>query len=222
MNTNKQRQLIAFAVVLVAILGAKCPSIPEIREAVVQLVKTESTVVGPFLARGNDVADDGSLDLVAEYDIAGKLDEANIGVQDVETITVRKVEVRVSKPDPEPTRTITGGTVRARLAAGSSADDLVCPAGGPFQPVVTGWSGVVNNFQTFAESNVMIESSGIDLLNCILNVYLTALRNGENPDPLVVEWEVDGVTDPPADADFDWEVRVTIDIVGEITTDVIG
>lgn len=222
MKTKHSLALGAFTLALIGVLGAKCPSIPSIQEAAVELVKTESTVIGPFEARGNNIADDGMVDLVAEYDIAGALADAHLDVSDVESITVRAVEVRVSKPDPDPGRMIIAGVVRARRVATAREGEGGCPVGGAFAEVVSSWTGVVNNYQSFSTENVMINAEGITLIDCLLEVYLDALRAGENPDDLSIEWQVDGLTNPKDDADFDWEVRLTIDIVGQIRTDVLG
>jgi hypothetical protein len=219
MNTKNLWSLGAFALALVAVLGAKCPSIPSIQDRAVELVVTGSSVVGPFEARGNDVADDGQVDLVTEYDIAGTLDDAGIDLSDVEEITVRQVEVRVSKPDPNDERQIVGGTVMVSRVAGGAGTN--CPTG-ISATVVSNWTGVVNAYQNFSPENVEVSEDGIGFLNCLLAEYLEALQNGTNPTNMVVSYEVDGTTTPAGDADFDWEVRIWINIVGTIRTDVLG
>jgi hypothetical protein len=187
--------------------GSGCPLIPDIEEKVVELAVGASVIV-PFEARGiiNDKGEVSCFAVDDEIDLRQILDDADVNVSDVKAISLSGVSYRVSKADANASRMIVNSSVDI-----SYGDD------GP-DPLVTGFSGsagAVTDFMT-----VSLDAAGVTLVNSMLEDLLVAVQNNTDSN-------VDGCAtwtgqSTPIDenTNFDWEIRLDITIVGEITIDV--
>ncbi len=185
-----------------------CPLIPDADKRTVELAVVGSATQG-FEARG-EINVDGqppeTFNLGQDIDIRQILDDNGIDVSDVTDISLANVYVRCTRPDPVGTRAITDAHVDVARGAGSPAlllDGFTLPVN-----TATDWT------------TVPLNSAGVGVLNDALDDLLADVRADQSSNiPLTYSWG--GVSDPiGADTNFDWEIRIDLNIVGSITVDI--
>jgi hypothetical protein len=203
-------QLGAFALVSAGLMGSECPSIPEIKERVVDLVLGKSVTL-EFHAEGSSQVEDSATLILADFDLAGAIEEAGLDVSDVEQVFLTGVSYRIKNPDATPTRAIQNGMVEIRLGGI-----------GAFSPLVENFNETVNDVVDFKTATLNPE--GVTLINDQLSDYLSAVQNNpDEPVTTVLDYHWTGQTTPAEpSANFDWELKIDIEIVGNIQVDVIG
>lgn len=191
--------------------GANCPSIPEIKERLVELAISGSTTF-EFEARGitNILDDCDQVDFDQDFDVRQLIEDAGIDASAVTDIALAGVAYRVTRPDPNPQRGISSGqiTVEYQGTTESLVDNFAEP--------------VVNDVTAFKTAT--LNPAGVALINQILDDLLNDINGGKRGGGRIVEGcLIDGVSSPTGDdTNFDWELRLTLSIVGEIQVDVIG
>lgn len=193
---------------LVQVFAAGCLTIPTIADRVVELVSTQSVTEG-FTADGtnNITVDQRTIDINSEVDIASALDDAGIDASNVTSITVASVAYRVTRGDTNsPARTI-DGDVKVACQGNSSVgliDNFSGAAGAP-----TGWIYPTLN------------PAGVAQINALLADLLTQVQGGATANSTLT-YTINGVSSPTGVAtDFDYELRLTINIVGTIKTKIL-
>lgn len=194
-------------VVALAVMSGGCLLIPDIKDKVVELAVTGSTVV-EFHATGliNSFDEVKSIDLRDSVDLQGILDDAGIDVSKVTNIALSGVAYRVSVADPEPSRQIVGGTVNITRGGGSE------------QPLVTAFSapaGAVTGYTT-----ATLDPAGVGELDDLLDEWLAELKGGALANT-VFSYHVSGESSPAnVNTDFYWQVKITISITGTVDVSV--
>jgi hypothetical protein len=202
MRTN--RFWIPAAAALLALVANGCLVVPQIKDKVIDLV-TGSEVVAPFSTTGSTdtFTQTAPLDLRDALDIAGVLDKAGIDVSDVKSATVSSVSYRITRA--EAGRTITSGEVLVGVGGAAPADTLIADFSGS-AAAVTAWK--------YPRLGV----AGVTQLNDLLAGIVDELKTGTPVDQRV-SWSVHGVSEPVGvNTDFDYELRLTISIVGTVKT----
>ena len=194
-------------VVALAVMNGGCLLIPDIKDKVVELAVTGSTVV-EFHATGliNSFDEMKTIDLRDSVDLPGILDDAGIDVSKVTNISLSGVAYRISVADPEPSRQIVNGMV------------TVTRGGGSEQPLVTAFSapaGAVTGYTT-----ATLDPAGVTQLNNLLDEWLAELQGGALANT-VFSYHVSGGSTPSnVDTEFYWQVKITISITGSIEVSV--
>jgi len=210
MSKYRVVSFVAFLLVTALVMvGAKCPSIPAIKDRVVELAVAGSTTV-PFEAEGSlgVWSDESTVDLSQGIDIVGILDDAGIDVSAVKEVKVSGLSYRVTVPDPDPTKAIFNSTITIQRGSGPETNLIVNFAEDPVNAVV--------NFKT-----VVPEAAGTQVINDILAELLLAAQEGRAPENVVVTGRGNGEASP-GDTHFFWELKIAISIVGEIETEVLS
>jgi hypothetical protein len=183
--------------------GTGCMLFPQLKDKVVDLVTSGSVTAG-FQARGStDVySETKTIDIRDSLDVAQVLDDAGIDVADVKSITLGGVSYRITKAQAG--RTITDGTITVQRSGGAEADlvgSFTADAG-----AVTGWI------------TPTLTAAGVTQLNDLLADVLAELQGGA-PANEVITYSVSGTSNPTGtDTDFDYQLRLTISIVGKVKT----
>ncbi|HVP14116.1 MAG TPA: hypothetical protein VMS88_01155 [Terriglobales bacterium] len=202
MRTN--RFWIPAASALLAVVASGCLVVPQIKDKVIDLV-TGSEVIAPFTTFGStDIfTQTATVDLRDFLDIAGILDNAGIDVSDVKSITVSGVSYRIIRA--EAGRTITSGDVLVGVSGAAPTDTLIADFSGS-AAAVTDW--------IYPRLGV----AGVTQLNDLLAGIVHELKTGTPVDQRV-SYTVHGVSTPVGvDTNFDYEIRLTVSIVGTVKT----
>jgi len=192
------------ALVLLALTsGTGCLLFPQLKDKVVDLV-TSGSVSSGFSTFGhtNVFSQTRTVNIRDSLDIRQVLDNAGIDVMDVKAITLGGVSYRITRA--EPGRVITSGDVQIRRDGEVSFSPLVTS--------FTGSAGAVTGWIT-----PPLDTAGVRRLNNLLGEILTELQDGAQANE-VFDYTVNGVSTPAGDTDFDYELRITISIVGEVKT----
>lgn len=193
------------------VMGAECPSIPTVEEKIVELVMGAS-LTAVFEARGieNVFGELQTVDLVEGIDLREILDNAGIDVNDVMGISLYGVSYRVVKPDPTASRAIQNGQVM--VGRGTTANIIL-----------------VQNFNESPVNDVVdwkpaeLHEDGVALINELLDEYLNAVRTGATLPAQKLSCLPSGQSTPSdVNTDFDWELRIDINVVGRIKVKVLG
>ncbi|HMB69220.1 MAG TPA: hypothetical protein VKU85_07900 [bacterium] len=182
-------------------------------EKVVEIVIGFPTTVR-LVAEGemNTHMDTDTVDIKADLDIPGALDDADVDPADLTDITVAQVFYRVVQPDTnDPNRTIVNGNLTvARVVGGVPQAPAV---------LVSGWSmnaGSANVADPTAWIDITadIGAPGIALLNQLLDECVAELNGGLpvlNPE---IQYSVSGDSNDPAIATlFEYEIKVVFQTV---------
>lgn len=207
MKRHHLLRLPSLALATLFLAGTGCPLIPNIEEKVVELAVGASVIV-PFEARGiiNEKGQIACFFFDEELDLRQILDDAGVDVSDVKDISLSGVAYRVARADPNPSRRIQNSSVS--IAFGDDG-----PAS--FVTNFSGSAGAVTEFTT-----VGLDAAGVGLVNSMLDALLASIQNDTNiPLEGCATWTGQSV---PLDEDtsFDWEIRLDITIVGEVTVDI--
>lgn len=187
--------------------AASCPLIPDADTRTVELAVTGSAVQG-FEARGiiNTYDQSETFNLGDDINIRQILDDNGVDVADVTDISVANVYVRCTTPDPNPGRAITNTHV-----------SVTAPGGGP-QPLVDNFSLTVDSATDWTE--VPLLPQGVNAINGVLDQLLSDLRAGSDSN-LELGYSASGISVPTgASSNFDWEIRLDLNIVGTVTVDI--
>jgi len=203
-------QLGAFALASVGLMGSECPGIPELQDRVVDLIIGKSLTL-EFHAEGSTQVEDSATLVLDDFDLAQAIDDAGLDLSDVSDIFLTGVSYRIKNPDATPERAIQDGFVEIRIGGI-----------GAFSPLVENFDETVNDVVAFKTAT--LNPAGVTLINDTLDDYLAQLQqNPDDPIGLVFEYHWTGMTTPAAPpASFDWELKVDIEVVGEIEVEVIG
>jgi hypothetical protein len=210
MRTIKRLLPIAAVLALCAAMNG-CILIPEIKEKIVQLALSKKVAVGLTASGTTGTHDDTKIvDIRDSVNVAQALEAAGIDAADVKSIKISGVEYRITRADPNATREIVNGTVTVQRFGGPVANLIT--AFNVAAGAVTGWNTVIP------------EAAGVTELNNLLADILTELQGGAAANEIVtVHVTGQSVTSPPtpgSNTDFDYEIQVTISIVGDIHVDV--
>jgi len=167
-----------------------------------------ANIIAAFQARGeqNVYFDTEVVDLVDNADIDGALEEN--GFEDKGLGRIQSIFYRITKPDVgAPNRTVSGSVT----ADGHNLIDYTSLSVN--DPALAEWTPA---------SPDIIRQDGIDYLNGLLESYFQAIFD-ETPPPITeVTFQVSGTSTPQAvPTDFNWEVRVTVVLVGKTVVDVV-
>jgi|GEM_PF-4263474 len=119
------------------------------------------------------------------------------------TAVLESVSYRVTSPDPEQTRTISGTIT-------------IAPQGGAAVPLVSLGSITVDDPANQNWVSVPLTQDGVTLINHALEDYL--LHN--TPAPLTVA--IDGTSAPAGITNFDWELLIRLSVAGKKKIQVIN
>jgi hypothetical protein len=215
-----QRIALAAALLLAAQLlttSSGCITVPKLVDRTVQLVASGSVTV-PFHAGSqptgpgiiNTFSDTKTIDIKSEVDLASVLSDAGLDVSDVKDVTLAGISYRVTKADPNAARKINGDVQVTVTAATNVATDLIkgfsANAG-----ATTGWITPTLN------------KPGVDELNTLMKKILANLKGGAAVDEHLKYSIINGTSTPLNIAsDFDYELRLTLNIVGTVKTKIVA
>jgi len=213
----KAYRLLPIAVIALAglSLGAGCPTVPSLKDRVVELALGASTVQTIQAIGIVNVYDQiGSEDLVADVDIQKVLNEAGIDASKVKSIKLAGISYRVTVPDPHAGRNITGATVSAGRGPG--------PAAGPTPtPLITNFSQNVDAVTGWTKAP--LDPNGVHLIDGILTDIVALARDGTPVPNPVLSYHVQGVSNPTdATTSFTWQLKLDLTIVGTIKVTVLS
>jgi hypothetical protein len=202
---------LAGLVLLVAslpLLGSTCTE-----EKIVEIVIGFPTTVR-LVASGstNTHFDQDTIDVKADLDIEGALDDAGVDPADLTDVNVAQVFYRVVQPDMnDPNRTIENGSLTvARVIGGTPQAPAV---------LVSGWSmnaGSANVADPTAWIDITadIGAPGIALLNQFMDECVTELNGGPAVVDPEIQYTVSGDSvDPNIATDFEYEIKVVFQTV---------
>ncbi len=200
--------LIAALLLATQLLGTGCILIPKIADRVVSLV-TGGSIIVPLHAGGttNLSADAKTINLRDSLDIAAVLKNAGVDADSVTSITVQSVQWRIVTPDPTAGRTI-NGTILVGTGAQGASSALITNFSGS-ATAVTGWQTATLN------------SAGMSQLNLLLAAILTELHGGAMADERISYAESGSSSPTSVNTNFDYEVKLTLSIVGKVKTKVL-
>jgi hypothetical protein len=190
------------------LVGSGCILIPKPEDRVVSLVTGGSLIV-PLHASGqqNLSADSKTINLRDSLDLKSVLANAGIDADSVKSITIQSVQWRILTPDPTASRTIYGSIL---VGTGASA------ASTPLISNFSGNAGAVTDWQT-----ATLNSNGMALLDTWLAAILADLKGGPQADERISYAET-GTSAPTAvNTNFDYEVKLTLSMVGNVKTTVL-
>ena len=190
------------------LLGTGCILIPQVKDRVVSLV-TGGSIVVPLHAGGitNLSANAKTINLRDSLDIAAVLANAGVDADSVSSVTIQSVQWRIVNADPTTTRTITGTILVGTGAMGATA---------PLITSFTGSAGAVTGWQT-----ATIGASGMAQLDLLLASILTELHGGARADERISYAESGASSPTSVNTNFDYEVKLTLSIVGRVKTKVL-
>jgi hypothetical protein len=199
------RTLRVFLPVALLALGVPgCVLFPQLKDKVVELATTGQVVTG-FTAAGSDNTIDELKNInIPDYvDIRSTLDDAGIDASDVVRITVGGVAYRITRP--EPGRVITSGSVGVSTGTDQSAGHTLVTS-------FTGNAGAATPWIT-----ATLDADGVTQLNDLLGAILDDLKNGTSNADQHITYHVSGLSTPTGTpTDFDYELRLTLSIVGKV------
>ena len=192
--------------------GSGCPLIPSIEEKTVELAVGSSLTL-EFHAEGteNVLGGTDSFALDDEIDLAQVVEDAGVDIGDVIDIAFVGLAYRVTNPDPNPNRRI------------EQVDVSISRTNGPQNlEIVSGFedgAGTAYDFRTLdltgADAN-----GAVAMINAMLDDLLVEAQGGTPQAPLAGSATWSGVSSPTGEnTNFDWEIRLDISIVGEVTLD---
>jgi hypothetical protein len=193
----------AALVLLAMTTGTGCLLFPQLKDKVVDLV-TGGSVTADFQARGelNVHNQLKTIDIRDSIDIADVLDDAGIDVSDVKRITVGGISYRITKA--EAGRSITSGNITIQRL------------GGPVATLVSDFSADASALTGWLSPT--LDAAGVGEVDALLAEILAELQGGGSANT-VITYHVSGLS-VPADVgtDFDYQLRLTVSIVGTVTT----
>jgi hypothetical protein len=198
-------------VLALAVMNGGCVLIPELKDRIVELAVGGTTVV-EFTTDGdlNTLDDDGTVNILADFDLQEILDDAGIDVTDVTSIKFTGVEYRVTVPDPQADRQIVNGVVT-----------LMREGRGPF-PLVSGFSagaGTGNAVTNWTAAPIDPDGNAVNEINDMMNVILLALQGGTYPPPgskTTITYHVGGDSTPAVETNFTYQIKLKITITGKV------
>ncbi len=204
-----RRVLVLAAIGLVAqLLASGCLLFPELKDKVVELA-TSGSVITDFHAEGSNPSftQDTTIDIHDSIDIAKVLSDAGIDASNVKSMTLGGVAYRVTVADPDPSKQITNGNVTVTRAGGVAAN------------LITGFNahvGAVTGWQT-----PTLDPAGVTQLNNLLADILGELQGGSAANEQIT-YHVDGGISPAANTSFQYQLRLTLSIVGTVKVKTLG
>ena len=208
----KPKHLLPFALMGLAALslGAGCPTVPKIEDRSVQLAAGASTTLTiPAEGIVNVWDQAGVEDLAADVDVASLASKSGIDLSNVDHIKLSGVSYRVTVPDPNPGRTVTG-TVSARRGVS-----------GTETPLITSFSQNVDAATDWQKAP--LDANGVALLNGLLNDLLNAAQNHTSASNTSVVYHVQGTSSPTdANTNFTWQIKLDFTFSGRVHVKVLN
>jgi hypothetical protein len=194
-----QRLIPVLAVIALAgtTMGSGCPTIPKLEDRVVE-VAAGGSVTQEFVAEGviNTFSDSQSQDIASEVDLSKIADDAGLSPGDITGLTLVGVSYRVTVPDPNPGRTITGNITFNG------------------QPLITGFSQNVDAASDWTKAT--LDAAGVTAVNGVLTQILDQVNNGTSG-PINVTYHVDGTSSPTgASTSFTWQLKLDLSVKGKL------
>lgn len=180
-----------------------CVLFPQLKDKIVDLV-TGASVKVSFPVNGLiDVYNDTrAINIRDSVDIAKVISDAGINVSDVKSITVSKVEYRITQVDTDPNRMI-NGAVKVAVGTGGALTNLIDNFNADCSKK-TGWI------------KVTLDPAGVVKLNQLCAAILAEVQGGPTADENIA-YNVSGTSTPiGVDSNFEYELRLTVSIVGKV------
>jgi hypothetical protein len=205
--------LAAFLAVIVALMGAKCPGIPDTKDVTVVIV-TEEQLELEFIAEGS-INVDSDVATISASDIRDDLLDLGLTQEDIEaieSITVKAVEYGVVeyREDVTDREIVDGRVVVRRLDAPADSavlisdfDQEVYPLLGDLVPAP-------------------VEPGGIDWINDLLVDVLAAVKDETGASSFDVQGTGSGRSEPQGrETDFTWRLVISYQIPSGFPTEVV-
>ncbi len=220
MRTHSKWKTLALALPL-AVAANGCILIPEIEERIVELAIGHSVVV-PFTASGEQNFHDkaNTVDATGGVNLKDVFDDNGLDASDVKNVKLAGVAYRVTQA--EAGRSITGGKVEFQRGSNPSPTP---PTGAP---PTSGYTQLVTSFNASAASvtdwiTVPLDAAGVTAINALLGELLTEAKGGAAVTNKYLTYHVYGASVPSnVNTNFKWEFRISLTIVGTITTDIVN
>lgn len=206
-------RLLFFLLMLLPLVGAKCPGIPDTKNMTITVV-TEEQLELTFVAHGsvNIDSDTETIDTAQIRDDLLDLGLEQEDIEAIETITVEAVEYGTVEYLEGPTdREIVDVDVVVRRTD-APADSAV---------LVTGFSTLVEPLEGILVPAPITED-GIDWINDLLAEVLEAIKDESGSSNFTVEGTARGRSEPmDRETDFTWRLVISYQIPAGFPTEVI-
>jgi hypothetical protein len=206
-------KLLVLLLMLLPLVGAKCPGIPETKDMTITIV-TEEQMELLFVAQGS-VNVDSDVETINTEDIRDDLLDAGLTQEDIEaieTITVEAVEYgTVTYNEPATDREIVDIDVTV-WRVGAEADSALLVS--DFSTMVHPLLGIL--------VPAPIEPSGIDWINDLLEEVLEAIKDESGSTNFSVMGRASGQSEPMGrETDFTWRLVISYQIPSGFPVEVI-
>lgn len=206
-------RLLVLLLILLPLVGAKCPGIPETKDMTITIV-TEEQMELLFVAEGS-VNVDSDVETINTEDIRNDLLDAGLSQEDIEaieTVTVEAVEFgTVIYNEPETDREIVDIDVTV-WQVGAEADSAV---------LVTDFSQEVYPLVGLLVP-APIDPAGIDWINDLLEDVLEAVKDESGSSNFSVMGRASGRSEPQGrPTDFTWRLVISYQIPSGFPVEVI-
>lgn len=200
--------LLSTVVLVAALANTGCITVPQVKDRKVDLATTVPVTL-TLHASGTTNLDNTthSVNLRDSVDFKQAVDDAGIDASDITRITLSKIQYRVTIPDANASRAITG-SINVQVGGAGSLAALASVTSAPAN-AVTGWI------------TPTVNAAGVTQVNNMLAAVLTELHGGALANENVT-YNDTGTSAPAGVAtDFYYQVRLTFTIVGKVKTKVI-
>jgi hypothetical protein len=197
MKTHRLIPVLALAVLAAVTMGSGCPTFPKLEDRVVE-VAAGGSVTQEFVAEGivNTFSDDAAVDLAGQVDLSKIADDAGLEPGDITGLTLVGVSYRVTVPDPNAGRTISGNVKFNG------------------QPLITGFSQNVDAASDWTKAT--LDPAGVTAVNGVLTQILDQVNGGASG-PINVTYHVDGTSSPTdATTSFTWQLKLDLSVKGKL------
>jgi hypothetical protein len=191
-----------------AVTNGGCVLVPKLKDRVVELAVTGSTSE-VFSVQGSDTAVDETttpFDVGADLDLAKILDDNGIDVSKVKSVKINKVEYRIVRADPDPTRAVTNGIVTIKRGVAAAQNLVTAFSASP---------GAVSGF-----TNIPLDPAGVGVVNTLLEDIRAALPGAPANGLVTFHLTGNSTSTGGNPTDFDFELKITVTIVGTVSVSV--
>jgi hypothetical protein len=194
-------------VLAMAVMNGGCLLIPDFQDKLVELAVSGSTSA-VFTVDGSATTADETkaVDVATELDLKQILEDAGIDVSDVTHVALSGVAYRIVRPDADPSREITNGTITVQRGGGAVENLVTGFAAGP---------GAASGFQ-----NVSLDPAGVTVVNGLMEAIRLALPNPPADGLITFHLTGDMTSGSGNPADFDVELKITVSVTGTISVTV--
>jgi len=215
--THDSRKIALLVLSALPLLGSTCT-----KEKTIEFVVTGESYAS-FEARGADDFGSDEFDLATDLDIASIAESYDVDIQTIQRVTFRGLCYKITRADPNPDRRIENGLleIQFRNFAGDTGSYPLAPLSTSFgtAPGDPGAPRSAGSPTDWIDVTELVDAAGVEQINQFLDRYLTALKNGTVASGAWVFYHWTGASVPLGNTDFDWQVKVQVNIIPTVTAE---